>query len=116
MRIIEINLNLNPGGHAPAVHVNQGDTDFTLLIHLYNSRGRFTMESGTTAKLRGTKPDGSTYTRTASISGMNVTVAGGTDMTSAAGKGLFEVCLTHGGKELYTQNFPVYVEDKAKGD
>lgn len=116
MRIIEIDLDISPGGHAPAVHVNQGDTDFTLLIHLYNSRGNFTVESGTSAKLKGTKPNGSAYTRTASLSGKNVTVAGGTDMTSVAGRGVFEVCLTHSSKELYSQNFPIYVEEKAEGD
>ncbi len=116
MRIIEIDIDMSPGGHAPAVYVNQGDTDFTLLIHLYNSRGRFTVESGTSAKLRGRKADRTAYERSGSLSGQNVTIAGGTDMTSAAGTGIFEVCLTHGGHELYSQNFQIHVEKKAEGE
>lgn len=113
MRTIDIDIDMSPGGHAPTVHVNQGDTDFGLVIHLYNSRGVFTVENGTTAKLRGRKPGGAAYERSGTLTGKDVAVAGGTDMTDTAGKGVFEVCLMHSGKSLFSQNFYIVIEPKA---
>ena len=93
--------------------VSQWDSDFGIVIHLLNSRGVFSLESGTTAKLCGTKPDGTEFETNATIVAGNIVVAGTDALTSAAGTGELEVCLTHAGKKLFSQNFLLCVEKKA---
>ncbi len=115
MIIHELDIDMCAGGHAPTLRVNEGDTDFGILIHLYNSSGEFTIQSGTTAKLFGKKPDHTGYEMPATLSGMDVIVAGTTQLTNAPGRGELEVCLIRGGKKLFSQNFPVYVEAEADG-
>ncbi len=115
MIIHELDIDMVPGGHAPLLALNNGDTDFGLVLNLYNSHGEFQIQSGTTAKLIGKKPDGSGYEKSASISGMSIIVANSSQLTDVSGYGELEVCLTHNGKSLHSQNFPFYVEQEANG-
>lgn len=103
-------LDMVPRGDRPTVHLNQGDADFVVVIKLIAPEEDFTVVSGTTATLRGTKPDGTSYTKGASINNKIVTVSGDSNLTAAAGKGVFEICLTYRGKELYSSNFYIAVE------
>ena len=108
-------LNLSPGGIPLVVHVSQYDQDFTLVFELYSSKGVFTIESGTTVQIRGTKTDGEGYSVDASlnVSSAVVTVTGDQQMTAAAGRNVFELTLWRGGKELNTANFILDVERAA---
>lgn len=115
MIIHELDVDMCAGGHVPLLRLNQGDTDFGILIHLYNSSGIFEIGSGATAKLVGTKPDGSAYEQAATLSGTNVIVAGTSALTDASGKGELEVCLTRAGKNVFSQNIPLRVEREADG-
>ena len=108
-------LNMSPGGVPLVIHLNQYDEDYSLVFDLYASEGTFTIESGTTAQIRGTKTDGEGYSvdATINVSAKTVTVAGDQQMTAAAGRNVFELTLWKGEKELNTQNFILDVEPAA---
>ena len=108
-------LDMHPGGIPVIVHLSQYDQDFNLVFNLYSSSGVFTVESGTTAAIRGTKSDGMGYSvnATLDISNKKVTVAGDQQMTAVAGKQTFELTLTKNNKELNTANFILDVERAA---
>lgn len=109
----EFELSVTPVGDPPVIHLNKDDADFQLVFYIDSRSGTFTMENNTTAQIRGTKPDGTKYQATGSVSVANkkVTINGDKNMTNVPGIGIFEICLTHYRKELYTQNFKVYIED-----
>ena len=106
-------LDMAPGGVNDVINLNQYDDDVTLVFHLYASVGEFTIESGTTAAIRGTKADGHGYSVAATLSGNDVTVQVDKQMTAAAGRNVFELTLTKGEKELNTKNFIIRVERAA---
>ena len=108
-------LDMHSGGVPVVVHLSQYDSDFSLVFNLYSSSGTFTIESGTTAAIRGTKKDGMGYSVNAAldISNKKVTVAGDQQMTAVAGKQTFELTLTKNNKELNTANFILDVERAA---
>lgn len=106
-------LSVSPVSDPLVIHVNKDDADFQLIFTIGSRSGQFTMENYTTARIYGTKPDGSKYQAAASISVANrkVTVNGDKNMTNVPGIGVFEICLVHNNKELYTQNFKLCIED-----
>lgn len=105
-------LDMTPGETPVEIQLNKNDADFSIVFALFSSLGTLTIESGTTAQIRGRKPGGGSYTANASIDieAKTVTVTGDSAMTAEAGAGLYEICLTHGGKELYSANFHIVVE------
>lgn len=109
---IMLSMTPYPGEKPQEVNLSQSDGDFRLKVTLYSDLGELTIESGTTAALRGTKPDGTSYTKDATLNGDVVTVPGDSNMTEVAGIGVFEVCLTRGGKALYSENFHARIEPK----
>lgn len=116
MAIIKTNkLNMTGGAVPLVIHLSQYDEDFTLVFELYSSDGDFTVTSGTTAAIRGTKADGMGYSVNATLDVTNkkVTVAGDQQMTAMAGKNIFELTLTKSNKELNTANFILDVERAA---
>ena len=110
MIVHKIELDVVPSKSWQEVRLNQDDDDYTIEATLTARSGTFTIESGTTAEIRGTKPDGTAYTAAATISGKVVTVKGDKKMTSAKGRGIFEITLSKSGKYLSTTNFFVNVE------
>lgn len=106
---------MRPGAVPLVIHLGQYDSDFTLVFELYSSAGNFTVESGTTAMIRGTKTDGNAYDADATIdvSAKTVTVAGNEQMTAAKGRNVYELVLTKSGKVLSTANFILDVERAA---
>ncbi len=111
----EITLDMVPGGKPPELRLNQYDSDFLVSFSL-NARSRpFELEEGTTAAIRGTKPDGNGYSAEATVDRESITVlvTGDEQMTAAAGKGIFELTLYHGQKKLNTANFLIIVERAA---
>lgn len=101
---------MTPGGESLWIHLNQGDADFTLRFQLFSDIGQLNIESGTTATIRGTTPGGKGYNAYASISAGVVSVTGNKAMADAQGVGIYEICLTKNGKELYSSNFFIEVE------
>lgn len=109
----EKRIDIFAGAVPPVVYLSQYDSDFTLEFELYSSQGEFTLESGTTVAIRGTKKDGNGYSADATLSGTKVTVAGDQQMTACAGEQQFELTLYKGEKELNTCNFILDVEPAA---
>lgn len=106
-------LNVVSIGVPPIIHLSQYDSDFSLVFELYASTGDFTLPSGTTAEIRGTKADGNGYDADATVSGTTITVTGDEQMTAAAGCNVFEIALYKSGKRLNTINFILQVEHAA---
>lgn len=115
MRTLTQPLNMSPGGIPPVIHVSQYDSDFTIVFALFSTVGDFTIESGTTAMVRGTKSSGTGYSAdaTINISAKTVTVTGNAQMTVAAGQNIFEVVLKKNNKEISSKNFILNVERAA---
>ena len=113
MIIHEINLDMIPGNDLVSVKLNQYDEDFYLRINLFSRHGNFSVLTGTTAIIRGTKPDGEAYSADCSVDGTTVTVTGNQQMTAAAGRAIFELSLRRDGKELNTANFILDIEQAA---
>ena len=82
MRTIRRKLNIVPGGIPVLIKLNQYDSDYSLVFELYSTDGVFTVPSGSTAKICGTKRSGTGYSADASISGTTVTVTGDVQMTT----------------------------------
>lgn len=110
-------VDMVPGANQgkTVVYLNQYDTDFSIVFELFARIGTFTIESGTTAAIRGTKPDGNGYSADATIDIENktVTVFGAEQMTVCAGTTPYELVLYNDGKELNTANFDLYIERAA---
>lgn len=108
-------LNMTGGGVPVIVRLSQYDSDFTLVFDLYNTDGTFTIESGTTAEVRGTKSDarGFSANATLDITNKRVTVVGDQQMTAVSGKAVFELTLWKDNKELNTANFILDIEPAA---
>ena len=106
-------LDMTPGGVPLVINVSQYDSDFTLIFDLFSSNGTFSVESGTTAAIRGTKTDGNGYSVAATLSSTTVTVTGDQQMTAVPGDNIFELTLYKNNKELNTANFILKVEDAA---
>ena len=115
MLTIETDINVAGTGQMPVVNLSQYDSDFTLIFNLYASTGTFTVPSGTTAEIRGTKTDGNGYSADVSIDTTTkvVTVTGDQQMTAAAGRNVYEIVLKNNDKELNTVNFILYAEPAA---
>lgn len=108
-------LNMTGGGVPVIVRLSQYDDDFTLVFELYSTDGTFTIPSGTTAEVRGTKNDGKGYSASAAldITNKKVTVTGDQQMTAVPGKHIFELTLWKSNKELNSANFILDVEPAA---
>lgn len=108
-------LDMHSSGVPLHVHLSQYDEDFTLVFNLFASVGTFSIDSGTTVAIRGTKTDGNGYSvaATLDVSNKRVTVAGDQQMTAAAGPNEFELTLSKNDKELNTANFIIDVERAA---
>ena len=108
-------LNMTGGSVPLVIHLSQYDEDFTLVFELYSADGTFTIESGTTVEIRGTKSDAKGFSANATLDIINkrVTVVGDQQMTAVAGKNIFELTLWKSNKELNTANFIIDVERAA---
>ena len=112
-------LDIVPGGVGVVVPLSQYDSDFQLVFNLFASTGTFTIESGTTATIRGTKLDGTGFSQDVSLNYQEkkVTVSGSNEilqqMTAVAGDQTFELTLWKSGKQLNTANFTLRVERAA---
>ena len=111
----QYNIDMTPGGVQVIVPLNQYENDVTLQFHLFTRDGSLSIESGTTAAIRGTKKDGlgiDTVTGV-SLSGNTVTVQVTEQMTAIAGRNVYELCLEKGNKKLFSSNIVFMVERAA---
>ena len=113
MITITTDLDIISSGVMPVIHMSQYDSDFSLVFNIFASRGTFTMPSGTTAEIRGTKTDGNGYDAAATVDGNTVTVTGDEQMTAVSGRNIYEIALYYNSKRLNTINFVLDVEHAA---
>ena len=112
-------LDVTPGGIPLHIHLNQYDSDFSIVLSIKCAWDCvLDIPSTATAKVRGTKADGNGYSKDATLDATvkTVTIAGDTQLTAAAGSNKYEIVIINSGKELYTANFVVDVEPAALSD
>lgn len=112
-------LDVTPGGIPLHIHLNQYDSDFSIVLSIKCTWDCvLDIPSTATAKVRGTKADGNGYSKDATLDATvkTVTIAGDAQLTAAAGNNKYEIVIINSGKELYTANFVVYVEPAALSD
>ena len=112
---LDISPRSVPHSTPQVINVSQYDSDFEIQFKLYASTGTFTIEEGTTAAIKGTKPSGTGYSADASIDieTKTVTVSGDVQMTAAAGRCIYEIALYKDNKEVNSANFILLVERAA---
>ena len=111
-------IDMTPGRVPLEVPMKQYDTDFYIVFSLIDRKGDLDLESGSTVKIRGTKPDGYGYSvnATLDIDEKTVTVTGDEQMTIVAGKAPFELAIMKGTKVLNTATFYLRVYPAALSD
>lgn len=63
-----LNLNINPGQAPQTFHLTQGDIGRTLVAELADGSGVYTIPSGATVTIEGTKPSGLGFKETGTVS------------------------------------------------
>ncbi len=107
-------LDITPFGPPVIIPVSQYDTGSRILAFtLYNAQQPFTIPSGATAVLGGTKPDGHAFEYACAISGQTITCTITEQMTAAAGYTDCEITLSKDMERLATANFKLHVERSA---
>lgn len=113
-----LNLNLIPHGVQPVVYASQFDEQTgAVIFKLYNDTTPFTIPSGTSILVNGTKPDGTGFSYSAAgYTGNTVTVTMYKQMAAVAGDVRCELRLTRSGQTVGSLNFILRVEPTALDD
>ena len=115
---ITVKLSITPGGIPPVIHLSQYDkTARTLFFLLVDETGTYTVPSGASATIRGTKPDHTGFIYGCTIYGTTVSVAVQDQMTVCAGRVSCELRIAGSdGSILGTANFWLAIEATALAD
>lgn len=107
----EIDLNLTPSGVMPVVHLKQYDTQSrTITCNVYDGTSAFSPPSGSTATIRGTKPDNTGFEYSASISGSTIVFTVQDQMTVLSGDIPAEIRIVSGSQVIGTISIVLRVE------
>lgn len=113
------NLNLIPGQVLSHINVSQYDYGSRILeFKLFNGNQSFTLTSGMTAKISGTKADMHAFEYAATVDTTNQKIVADLtqQMTAAAGDVTCELIILKSGERLGTCNFIISVEKAALSD
>lgn len=105
-----INLNLIPDNSRHQIHISQYDIGRTFIIRLYEDSPLYSIPSGSTVKIEGTKPSGFGFSVNCSYSGSDITVVTEEIMSDEWGSIPVELSITKDGELLGTANFYLVVE------
>lgn len=109
-----VNLNLTPSGVPPIVHLKQYDTQSrTITCKVYDGTSAFSAPSGSTATIRGTKPDNTGFEYAATISGSTVTFTVQDQMTVLSGDIPAEIRIISDSQVIGTISIILRVEPSA---
>lgn len=111
-----INLELIPQGVAPVIHVSQYDKGQTWLFNLYSGGSPFSVPSGSSVTIQGTKKDGTGFQYACSYSGSVVTAIEQEQMTVLSGKVPCEIVIINGTAKIASINIVIEVEPAALSD
>lgn len=109
-------LDVQCGGVPQIINLKQYETDIQIIFNLYSSEGNFQVASGTTASIRGMKPDGNGISLDAIIvnAGKEVTINVDEQMTAVAGRSDYELVLKNSSnKTTITASFVIVVDRAA---
>ena len=109
-------INIIPDDSWQRIHVSQGDIGRTLQFVLYEGSTSYTIPTGATVKIQGTKPSGLGFSETCTWSGSTVTIDTTEAMTQEFGGIPTELQITDGDDVLGTSNFMLVVERNPHGD
>lgn len=113
----QYNLDLVPNGPDVVVKCSQYDKESrTITFNMFDSSELFTIPSGATVTVRGTKADNTGFEYPCTYSGNAVSFNVKEQMTIFNGKVLCEIRITNGGEVLGTANFILFVERSALAD
>lgn len=111
------NLNLIPNKVPVVVNASQYDkTSRTLSFNIYNGDVLYTIPSGSTVTVRGTKPDKTGFEYLCTFSGSVISFNIQEQMTVFSGKIPVEIRIISGGQILGTANFILFVEKTTLDD
>ena len=105
----EFKLDLAPGRLRPVVNASQGDIGRPFEADLYWNGSPWTA-TGTTAEIRGKKPDDTVFDYTATVSGSSVTFSTTEQMTIISGPVECELVFSNDGDIIASANFLLIVE------
>ena len=111
-----MNLNIIPNGAINRVHVSQNDVGRTLTFELFNNSTSYTVPSGATVKIQGTKPSGFGFSETCTVSGNTATIDTTEAMTDESGNIQTELSISYDGVVIGTSNFVLAVEKNPHPD
>ena len=111
-----INLNLIPGGIEPIIHVSQYDKGQTWTFNLFEGSQPFTIPTGATVLIQGTKADKTGFQYACSFSGNVVTAIEQQQMTAFPGKVPTEIVVSKNNELIGSLNFIIDVEPAALRD
>lgn len=105
-----MNIDLIPNGAIKRVHVSQNDVGRTLTFNLFSDSLAYTVPTGATVKIQGTKPSGFGFSEACTVSGNVVTVDTTEEMTDEFGYIDTELQITNSGDVIGTSNFILAIE------
>lgn len=106
-----VNVNLTPGGYPKEFHVSQYDMGRQLVAKVVDSTGDYSIPSGATVVLVGTKPSGFGFSLNGTVSGSTVTFSTTATVTAEYGRIPCEIRITSGDTVLGTANLMLIVEE-----
>lgn len=114
----EYDLDVVPRGVPVVVPVKQYEDDAEIILHAYSRRATLVVPVGSTAFIRGTKPDGNVYSANIELENfgentVDAVVDVTKQMTAVQGRALFEVVITYQQAEIITASFVLDVVDAA---
>ena len=104
-------VNMIPNHIHETVRISQNDIGRQFSINLMNDdRSAYTIPSGATVKLQGTKPSGLGFTVTGTYSGSVVTFSTTAEMSDENGIADSEIVITSGNNVIGSSNINIYCE------
>jgi len=113
----KFDLNMIPGKPKPIIRASQYDTGLRAFeVSLFAGTDTYTIPSGATLTVQGTKPDYTGFSYSATYSGNTVTFDCTDQMTACAGAVEMEIAVVNEGERVATANFVLQVEPAALKD
>lgn len=112
----EIVVNMVPGGVTPVIHVSQYDDGYGITANLIENSGTYTVPTGATVSIEGTKPDGHGYAYLCTYQDNAVVIPVNTQMTAVKGKHPCELVVRKEGLRVGSKNMIMAVEVAGLGE
>ena len=104
------NVNMTPNDTLPRLHLSQYDVGRELSFSLCDGAVTYSVPTGATVKLMGTKPSGFGFVETCTVSGSTASISTTSDMTDEWGAVACELVVEKSGVRLGSTNLLLVVE------